>query len=115
TESSHQLPIGGSVNLTLNEGASNYLALLLGSLGGTRPGVGIAPGLTLSLNPDSYFNTLLTAAPISLSGPTTWTVSMPSPNIPAFNGLQFHHAYLLLNQATGLYEVSNAVPTNLVP
>lgn len=127
------LTVGGTQNFTLSAGpppASNAY-LLLGSLGGTDPGVP-AGGHVLPLNPDAYFLYTLQNAnggvlvnsfgALLPDGSAGAPVALHLPAGLSFGliGATLHHAYAVFDLAAAPGEsvvasVSNAVSLKLVP
>ncbi len=118
---------GGSVDLDLvagTEHASRFF-LMLGSAGGTSPGLTVG-GVHLPLNPfDAYFlltlnptGTPLTPSlgPLDALGKATSKFVLPAGLRPALAGLVVHHAYGVFDPVTGeIFLGSNAEPLALIP
>jgi hypothetical protein len=114
---------GGAQTLFLDAGHlhAGTFYWLLGSASGSVPGVPLASGLVLPLNPDAYLNYTFAHAnlpPLSgslglldLHGLASATFTLP-PNSPAsIVGLPVFHAFLVLQPGTGMLRmVSNAQP-----
>ena len=119
------LSAGGSQQFDLSgHGAQgNAVALLLGSLSGTSPGLPLTTGL-LPLNPDAYFTLTLTAPNqpplsgslglLSPSGHREASLSLPPGTLPALAGATLHHAWVGL-QGSNVSLISNPVPLALLP
>ncbi|QDU86505.1 hypothetical protein Pla163_36560 [Planctomycetes bacterium Pla163] len=99
---------------------------IVGSASGTDPGVLLAPGLLVPLNVDSYgLSTVYSPGKPPLVGSVGLLdqdgVSVRSFVVPfglaaSLAGLTLHHAYLVYDPFTLVFEdVSNAVPLTLVP
>jgi hypothetical protein len=116
--------VGGSLNLSLDAGASNQSRnyLTLGSVTGTTPGTPLPGGLaTLPLNWDVFTNLVVQLAnspvfqnfmgKLDASGQAGATMSVP-PLDPATVGIVMHYAYCLNNP----YDyVSNPAAIEIVP
>lgn len=119
------LSAGGSQQFDLSgHGAQgNAVALLLGSLSGTSPGLPLTTGL-LPLNPDAYFTLTLTAPNqpplsgslglLSPSGHREASLNLPPGTLPALAGATLHHAWVAL-QGADISLISNPVPLALLP
>lgn len=123
----HELSLrhGGTQTLTLDAGKehANNIYFLLGSLGGTKPGIPLNNSLTLPLLPDAYFMiTLAYPNAVLLTGSfgkldaagrasAKFTASALIP--PGLVGSTFHHAYVVIGKSQ-FDMASNAVPLTLV-
>ncbi len=119
------LSAGGTINLTLDGGASNAgkVYLLLGSASGTAPGF-MVDGLNLPLNVDGFFTYLLNfpnAAPYSGSlgflngfGVGSTTINVPPGSFPSLAGLTLNHAFVVHN-GINVVLTSNAQSLTLLP
>lgn len=121
------LSAGGTANLNLLAGVANAgrVYLMLGSVSGTSPGIGVN-ALVLPLNFDAYLqftagtpNTppLLNGfAILDADGEGQAQFALPPGTTPALAGLDASHAYLLFDLATLQADfVSNAVSIELAP
>ncbi len=113
----------GTQTLNLNAGLPHATRhyWVLGSLGGTVPGLNLAPGVNLPLNPDNYM-TYLASFPtnrivtngvgtLDPNGQATAVFHLPSGLSPSLVGLTAHHAFLL----TPFTFTSEAVSVTLDP
>jgi hypothetical protein len=120
------LGTGGTQHMTHSAGTAfaGEIYWVLGSFSGTSPGLNLGP-FTLPLNVDNYtVNTAVfpNAFPLATSvgfldalGTGSTTFSFPVLPIPALYGLQFHHAYLVIDSGNNFVFASNAVPVTLTP
>ena len=119
------LAAGGTVELDLVAGSDHagHSYLMLGSAGGTSPGITV-DGVTMPLNPfDPYFLLSLSSPIISpfLSslgplGDATVSFTLPAGTNAGLAGLTLHHAYGVFDPIAGqVFFASNAEPMTLVP
>ncbi|MEM7310083.1 MAG: aryl-sulfate sulfotransferase [Planctomycetota bacterium] len=119
------LAAGGTVELELVAGVENAgrFYLMLGSAGGTTPGITI-DGQTLPLNPlDPYFLISLNSPVVTPAlgvidgvGRASANFTLPSGTDPGLAGLELHHAYGVFDAGTGqVFLASNAEPLDLLP
>ncbi len=115
---------GGTQKLALTAGPDNaeHTYLLLGSLGGTGPGLE-SNGLTLPLRyPDIYLDYTFwnpnspllqsSAGKLDSNGAATASFRLP-PGLGALLGLKVHHAFAVLNQVLQVVFTSNPVPVTM--
>lgn len=113
---------GGTQTMTLDAGAANAggIALVLGSLGGTSPGIRLTSTVTLPLNFDPYLNLLLNApntlitpsvATLDAAGRLTTRFRVPA-NAPITLGMTFHHAAVVFDRGFTRF-VMASTPTTL--
>lgn len=112
---------GGTQTFSLDAGVANAgdIYLIAGTASGTRPGFSFQ-NLNVPLNVDFWFNGSLSAANTTMytnslgfldaQGKATATFNFP--NFPAFAGLSLHHAFVVLDLATG--PVMASEPTHLL-
>lgn len=114
-----------TLRMRLGDDLGGSLFLMLGSLSGTTPGLPLG-AWHLSLNPDLYFQLLLTApqgAPLSqnvgflnASGVALVTFTVPPGLDPSYAGFVFQHAVAVLDPLTlDVQAVTNPTPLALVP
>lgn len=102
---------GGTHTMSVDAGAANAgkLYLVAGTASGTRPGFAFG-GMLVPLTADFWFNGSLAAANTAfysntfglLDGQGKATAQLNFPNFPAFAGLSLHHAFVVVDLATGL-------------
>lgn len=119
---------GGTQELRLDAGpdyrGSPYM--ILGSISGTVPGV-VSSGLLLPLNPDMYFNSLLTSLRVQAvfgttgvldqdgQSPLPAAIRLKAASDPALVGLMVHHAAVVFSSAGQVVFVSNPIFLLLAP
>lgn len=117
---------GGVQALSLHAGPSHAgdSYWMLGSITGSSPGIG-AGSVQIPLNPDAYF--LITATTptsgavspalgvLGPQGDAQATFPLPSGLPAALAGLRVHHAFLALDPAGFISDVSNPVFAELIP
>ena len=115
---------GGNVILDLVDGpwSAGGTRLVLGSASGTLPGIPVAPGVVLPLQPDAYLLASLSSAgsfpflagfaPLGANGTGTAEFFFP-PGLP--QGLILHHAGLVFDATGGVLGVSEPQPLQFVP
>lgn len=120
------LALGGMVAFDLDAGHlhAGKLYVVLGSASGTVPGVPIAPGVLLPLNPDAYLTYTLAnpGAPplvggvgmLGAGGAAAATLVLPAGLPGTLAGLTLQHAFLVYHPLTASWKfASNAVGTVL--
>ena len=118
------IQVGGRQKLRLGAGKENggNVFAILGSSAGTAPGIPLGD-FVLPLNPDGYFNLLLTN-PNSIVAPSIGLLNPAGETTSEFYlppGLQIpppppmNHAYVVIDPLTGIVAVSNPKPLLLVP
>jgi pimeloyl-ACP methyl ester carboxylesterase len=113
------------LDVRLGDDLGGHVFLVLGSVSGTTPGIPLGDW-QLSLNPDLYFQLLVTTpggAPLSRNvgllspgGETAVTFGVPLGLDPSYAGFVFQHAVAILNPLDlGLSAITNPVAFALVP
>ena len=119
------LAAGGSANFSLCAGPAlaGSLYLLLGSEGGTQPGLPV-DGLVLPLNPGPYLTATLKSPQLLMTGSigllqgdgtAAAKLTLPALAPPGLAGLTLHHAYIVLGANLVAASTSNAVGIELLP
>jgi hypothetical protein len=121
------LSTGGVQNYSLDGGSTraNWFYWIFGSATGTSPGIPLAPGVTLPLNFDAYFNLTLTNPSagiytsfigfLDVNGKGTAALTLPPGLDPSLMGVTLSHAYLASAAIGGADFASSAESVLLVP
>jgi len=119
------LTAGGAANFVLDGGAAsaNQLYMMLGSVTGTAPGIGV-DGLTLDLVFDGFLSYMLAnpnAAPYANTlgvldgvGMGSASVTVPAGSFPTLAGVTLYHAYIVINGGV-VTLTSNPTSLDLLP
>jgi len=120
------LSSGGSQTFLLDAGPGNANSayLMLGSLSGTSPGIGVG-FVTLPLNPDFYFDFLLTNANTPLlfpsvgfldgNGTATAVLNLPPGLPPSLLPIPVNHAFVVLPPSGPITFASNPALLTFLP
>lgn len=119
------LSSGGAQVLSIDLGTShaNQSYLVLGSASGWCPGLPLASGMLIPLNPDAYFdwtfafpNTLMldSLGTLDALGRAEARFLLPGGQDPLLAGLVLHHA-AIAHVGSAAQAVTNAVALSLVP